>query len=70
MNVPTNDELAERAKDLDAHTVVRNWLERHTRPQRHNASWTRDELDDAADNFLADPEIAVHLHSSSHPVTP
>lgn len=54
--VLTNEQLAEWAKTFDAHTVVRNWLDRHPRdPQSaHWSSW-------AASNFLADPEIAQHL---------
>lgn len=56
MNVPTNDELRANAP-AQFHTAVRNWLARHTRPQLHNASWTREELDWAAHNFCIDPEI-------------
>lgn len=58
--VPTNDELAERAKDSDARTVVWNWLRRHVRPPHSGMDYT-EWLDWAAENFLADPEVRAHL---------
>jgi len=54
--VPTNEELEANAPDT-VREAIRNWIERHTRPQLHNASWTQKELDWAVDNFLIDPEI-------------
>jgi hypothetical protein len=60
--VPTNAELAERARALDAHTVVREWLNRHVGHPPVGGFDSRDDwLDWAASNFLADPEIAQHL---------
>lgn len=56
MGVPTNDELFDNAPDT-IWEACRNWIERHTRPQRHNASWSRTELDWAATNLMYDPEI-------------
>jgi hypothetical protein len=59
--VPSNEELAEQAKSLDAFTVVRNWLDRHA-GFPFGPFGTRDEwLTWAAQNFLADPEIRQHL---------
>jgi hypothetical protein len=67
--VPTNAELAKRAKDKELVTIVRDWLRRHVRPpadispeddiiQRLGVEvW----LDWAANNFVADPEIAASL---------
>lgn len=66
--VPTNAELAERAKDQELVALVRGWLSRHVRPPDDVSpeddikrlgveAW----LDWAAQNFIADPEIAASL---------
>lgn len=65
--VPTNAELAERVKDKELVELVREWLRRHVvrgqleqdDPDAAN-SWGR-WLDWAANNFVADPEIAASL---------
>jgi hypothetical protein len=56
--VPTNAELADRAKARTAHEIIRGWLERH-RPFDEGEAYQR-WLDWAADNFLADPEITAY----------
>lgn len=63
MSVPSNAELAARARRLDPVMVLHNWLSRHVRPltEGMRPSW----YDWAARNLLADPEVAVHLTPTS-----
>lgn len=55
--VPTNAELAERAKDKELPEIVRGWLTRHVGVERPDGEW----FDWAAQNFCADPEIRAWI---------
>jgi hypothetical protein len=65
VNVPTNEELAVAARNVDPLFAVRRWLSRHVSPP-HPGQDRNTWLDWAAMNFLNDPEIRACLTIREH----
>lgn len=58
--VPTNAQLAERAKEKTNFDIVHFWLRQHVRPP-YSGIPIDEWMDWAARNFLADPEVRAWL---------